>query len=112
MRFCSLRCNGASKKGAKNPNWKGGKAKRSAANYAALKKVRDVGYCERCGSVESLQGHHVKLFSTHPELGADRLNIIVLCALCHGKEHPERQNALLALANVARRRKSKDLTVS
>lgn len=93
-RFCSRKCGGAARRGSKNPNWKGGIAKRNAANAAVRKKVRDVGKCERCGSMENLQGHHIKHFATHPHLGAELSNIRVLCGTCHGDEHPERRGAL------------------
>lgn len=94
MQFCSLKCMGASRRRDKNPNWKGGIARRSAANAAVLRRVREVGYCERCGSTDNLQGHHKKWFSTHSELGAVLANIEVLCAQCHGDEHPTHRGAL------------------
>jgi hypothetical protein len=91
MLFCSQSC-AAGRKGAAHPSWKGGRARHGVR--AVRKRVREVGECERCGSVGHLHGHHLKPYSTHPELGADISNILVLCANCHADEHPEIQNVI------------------
>jgi len=41
--------------------------------------------CAVCGGTKKLQVHHIKDFSTHPELELDENNLIVLCVKkrCH-----------------------------
>ncbi|PYT50477.1 MAG: hypothetical protein DMG44_06270 [Acidobacteria bacterium] len=50
---------------------------------------RDSWRCQECGSMESLEVHHMRPRS---RLGADVIdNLIALCAGCHGKRHGGRR---------------------
>jgi 5-methylcytosine-specific restriction endonuclease McrA len=96
--FCSRKC--AAKfnirPGSEHPRWKGGDRRRTwAVVKATAERVKEVGKCERCGSIKHLQGHHKKHYALHPELRSDPSNIEVLCADCHSLEHPKARNALL-----------------
>ena len=50
---------------------------------------RDGKKCVDCGSTKRLHAHHVKHWSTHPDLRHDVSNGQTLCADCHAKQHPE-----------------------
>ncbi len=56
--------------------------------YAIVRKrvlERDGWRCQECGTLKSLQVHHMKRRS---QLGGDVMqNLITLCATCHGKAH-------------------------
>ena len=59
-----------------------------AAYKRACKTVDEAGFwCQKCGTVNNLQHHHIKPRSTHPELLADPSNIILLCVRCHARVH-------------------------
>lgn len=48
------------------------------------KYVRDNPYCECCGRTKRPEVHHVKDFSSFPELELEPSNLITLCAKrCH-----------------------------
>ena len=50
---------------------------------------RDGWRCQECGSMESLEVHHMKLRN---RLGNDVMhNLITLCVGCHGKCHGRRR---------------------
>jgi endogenous inhibitor of DNA gyrase (YacG/DUF329 family) len=88
--YCSLQCAGMAHRGPGNPNWKGGITKRPPmAKGIAQKRVKIIGHCERCGSIENLHGHHILHYSSSPLFGHSKDNIEVLCSICHSKEHPE-----------------------
>jgi hypothetical protein len=93
--FCSRACFNVWNKGANHSKWKGGITKRG---YSAIKvvkdRLKDIWWCERCGSTQHLHGHHIKPVSTHPELSGDPTNIVVLCSVCHGREHPSMRNMI------------------
>lgn len=67
--------------------------KRFYSSYAWQKlrnrKIKDIGYCERCWSqhriitTEKLQGHHILSFKHYPECRLDDLNVAVLCQVCN-----------------------------
>lgn len=88
-RFCSVKCLHAFQRGVNHPSYVNGVA-RQRGQYRKMmrKRVREVGHCEECGATEALHAHHVKHYSTHPELRSDPDNIKVLCRVCHAKEHP------------------------
>jgi 5-methylcytosine-specific restriction endonuclease McrA len=94
--YCSVECRRRNMpSGAAHGRWKGGTSERTHEVRIVIKqRVREVGKCQRCGSVEQLQGHHIKHYSTHPGLRGDPVNIEVLCTNCHALEHPTLANAL------------------
>lgn len=51
--------------------------------------IKDAGKCQRCGTEDDLQGHHVIPRSKAPLFASLQSNIEVLCANCHAAEHPE-----------------------
>lgn len=67
----------------RNPEWK----KLSAT------MLKEVGRCERCGSTERLQVHHIIPIRYAPELFLERSNMMVLCASCHRVETQREINA-------------------
>ena len=51
------------------------------------KEVLAVGYCQRCGSTEILEAHHIVKWSELPSGRIDPKNGECLCVECHAKEH-------------------------
>ena len=97
---CSKDClrvfTGLSVKGNKHPKWNGGISERPYWTRKAIKELRkEIKECQKCGSSEKLQGHHILSYSNHPELANDKENIIILCVQCHAKEHPKLANLIL-----------------
>lgn len=45
--------------------------------------------CEKCGSKEKLQIHHIKGYTQYPELRFDLNNVLLLCKECHKKAHSQ-----------------------
>ena len=91
MEYCCTQCarNGAAPRGEFHPNWKGGITNRPhSVRIAVKRRVEEIGKCERCGETNNLQGHHKITYADCPDKGADPLNIEVICASCHAKEHP------------------------
>ena len=93
-KYCSKKCSSLSKMGENHPMWKDGKsldrnrARQSGAlaRWKKAVKARDVS-CVKCGEENHLHAHHIKEFSSHPELATDIENGITLCEICHSKEH-------------------------
>ena len=57
-----------------------------SSGWTALrnKHVADNPACAACGSLKSPECHHIRDFSTHPELELDPDNLITLCGKrCH-----------------------------
>ncbi|UYO61846.1 HNH endonuclease [Acetobacterium wieringae] len=50
---------------------------------------RDGHKCQKCGSEDKLNVHHIKQFSLYKELRHDSENAITLCEKCHKKIHRE-----------------------
>lgn len=46
----------------------------------------EVGHCEKCGSKENLQVHHIIPARYAPQLFLERANWQVLCRVCHQAE--------------------------
>lgn len=98
-RICSIKAIKNGKiyrpKGSDHPGWHGGITKRpyiARKTVLAAKKIKKE--CEKCGSKENLQGHHIIKYSERPDLCDDINNIEVICRNCHAFEHPEIANML------------------
>lgn len=85
-----------SNKGENHWNWKGGvsKTNHSIRNSSRMKDwrnfifERDKYTCQKCNKVGGkLNAHHIKYFSTHPNLRFEPDNGITLCKKCHINEH-------------------------
>lgn len=93
-KYCSKKCSSLSKMGENHPMWKDGnsldrnRARQSGplARWKKQVKERD-GACTRCGDTKYLHAHHIKDFSTHPEIATEIDNGVTLCEICHSKEH-------------------------
>lgn len=46
----------------------------------------EVGHCEKCGSTDNLQVHHIIPVRLAPQLFLERANWQVLCRTCHQNE--------------------------
>jgi len=104
-KYCSKKCYDLHKrelyKGEKSHLWKGGKTKlsfieRTRATYRVWRESvfqRDHYTCQKCGSRSRkdrevyLHAHHIKHFSSHPELRFVVDNGITLCSKCHELYH-------------------------
>ena len=86
------------KKGPLSSNWKGGTTPERQAFYqsdewkSAVSKIwkRDLARCRRCGIERTTMAHHIhhiKSFSTYPDLRSDLDNLVLLCAECHRWVH-------------------------
>jgi hypothetical protein len=88
------RCAFAKRRGAGNPNWKGGITPendriRHSPEYIAWRKAvfeRDRYTCVSCGQVGgTLHADHIKPFCAHPRLRTTLSNGRTLCVRCHEK---------------------------
>ena len=50
-------------------------------------EVLSKGKCERCGSEENLEAHHIIRWADYPQGRADVQNGMCLCHTCHANEH-------------------------
>jgi hypothetical protein len=81
---------GLNMRGANHPKWKGGITERRGQERTLIKHaIRAKGKCERCGSIDNLQGHHILYRSHNPLFSISKDNIEVICATCHASEHPK-----------------------
>lgn len=51
------------------------------------KQIKSKGRCERCGSKENLEAHHIIEWSEYPQGRIDLNNGMCLCLKCHTEEH-------------------------
>lgn len=51
------------------------------------KAVISIGYCEKCGTTENLEAHHIIKWADYPKGRIDLENGECLCVKCHAKEH-------------------------
>lgn len=94
---CSNKCrwahHGTKCGGDKHPNWKGGIAERTHRSRAAIREAKKLQpFCSKCGNTDKLQGHHKDKHSNFPLFRELVGNIEVVCAKCHGEEHPQLAN--------------------
>lgn len=54
-------------------------------------KNRDGYMCQKCGSRNELQVHHIKEWSRYPELRFEATNLLTVCKECHKKIHSKRK---------------------
>lgn len=92
QRFCSHECGvqGRNTTGNKNPNWRGGRAKRPSKQrvWATAVISRDGATCQQCGAMGvELHAHHIHSFKDHPAKRWDLNNGTTLCFKCHWAEH-------------------------
>lgn len=84
-------------RGENHYNYKHGEAQRKSndrrkAEYKVWREsvfARDNYTCQKCGDNKggNLRAHHIKPFSTHPDLRFDIGNGVTLCHTCHELEH-------------------------
>lgn len=70
--------------GDKNPNWRGGKITYRGPGWNGIReqvKRRDKYTCQKCGSKENLQVHHIIPYRETKDNSF--VNLITLCATCH-----------------------------
>lgn len=60
-------------------------------------EVLKKGECERCGSVEHLEAHHIIKWADYPQGRVDLKNGQCLCHKCHTNEHRHDQSYHLML---------------
>ena len=106
--FCSISCSSKTNNSKENhPNWKGGitpnhELIRKSKEYKKWRNFvfyRDEYKCSRCSKHcgKDINAHHIKPFSTHPDLRFYTSNGITLCVACHKYVHDvyRRINALV-----------------
>lgn len=103
-RFCSSVCRGKYYSGENHKDWKGGitteseKIRKSNAYIVWRDAVRRINNytCQECGvRGGNLHVHHIKPFSTHPEIRMAIDNGTTLCVKCHRKIHSKARLKLL-----------------
>ena len=67
--------------------------------WSRLVKERDNFTCQKCGSTEDVQAHHVEPVALHPELSDDPDNGLTLCKRCHREVHNQDGCGLAYLRN-------------
>lgn len=94
-KYCSRACAKKHMVGELASAWKDGASLRNErARHSNELRVwrlavykRDGYRCQDCGSKGHLHAHHIKFWSTHPELRFDVDNGRTLCIECHGRVH-------------------------
>jgi hypothetical protein len=69
----------------------GSGSQRNMPEYIEWRKQvfeRDGYKCQECGAGGKLAAHHIKPWSSYPDLRFDVDNGKTLCSECHAKEHP------------------------
>lgn len=94
-RFCSFDCKWKGLRGPGAPAWKDGKSLErdrarlgpELARWRIAVYERDGYTCQHCAAKQNLHAHHIKEWSTHPDLRFEVSNGLTLCARCHGIIH-------------------------
>lgn len=95
--YCSNECRRKRMpKAAEHPMWKGGISERKYSSRKVIRNLKKcIAECQKCGSTNRLQGHHIIKHSENKDLANDQNNILILCISCHANEHPEIKNFIL-----------------
>lgn len=73
------------------PHSAGGRSEQNRrAKWGQKVKSRDHYTCQRCGSTEDVEAHHIIPYAGNLALRYDLTNGITLCRKCHNAEHPWR----------------------
>lgn len=86
LHFCSPNCWYSYNQNENHYSWAGGQNERVNPTYTKWRKAvleRDKRYCRLCHSRLQLEVHHIKRFTTHPDIRWDIDNGITLCHTCH-----------------------------
>ncbi|MEK7092136.1 MAG: HNH endonuclease, partial [Patescibacteria group bacterium] len=67
-------------------------------------RERDNWTCQKCGSIEYVQAHHIDAVKDYPLFANLPDNGITLCVYCHADAHPEIPRGLF-IANVIKAKK-------
>ena len=84
--FCSHQCYYQYNHKDHHCQWKGGQHERMNPQSSEWRRAvisRDKGLCRRCLGTSRLEAHHIRPFSTHPELRWEVSNGLTLCHNCH-----------------------------
>lgn len=73
-------------------------------NFRNIVRSRDKWVCQKCGSVEYVQAHHIDPVKDYPLFANLPDNGITLCVYCHADAHPEVPRGLF-IANVIKAEK-------
>lgn len=98
-KYCCIECYNKDRhmpKGPQHWNWKGGISitndERDSFQYKNWRKAifeRDNFKCQKCGSKEKINAHHIFAWKYYPEKRYDIDNGITLCENCHIKLHQQ-----------------------
>lgn len=90
QKFCCKPCadqGGLRYEGEAHSNWKPDSRKKNRrgkhGSWADKVISRDNATCQKCGSHENLQAHHILSFAEHPEARWDIANGLTVCFSCH-----------------------------
>lgn len=83
-KYCSNKCEGASRSGARHHNWKGDEASYIALHAWVQRKLGKPTICENCGK-DGLSGHRIHWANKSREYRRDIADWKRLCVSCHSK---------------------------
>ena len=98
--FCGVVCRSKYHMGVNVPNWKGGVTPARKKEYFSERYKtwrtsvfeRDDYVCQLCHKHSNkLRAHHIKFYSTNPELRFEITNGLTLCGYCHIEVHKGNQ---------------------
>lgn len=94
-KYCSRACSAGHMVGDRSAAWKGGRTlgndrarfAKELREWRLAVYARDGYCCQDCGVKGYLHAHHIKFWSTHPELRFEIDNGKTVCIDCHGLIH-------------------------